>query len=124
MEDYKKTYNKGIEYFHNAISFSKSNKFGEAITLNIIGLSAEHLLSAILLKNGIDCYETGLQNILSSLESNELIPAEIKAETDKLNKQCSCSISNYTEINITEIINALRSVKQWIESELKSTLAL
>lgn len=124
MEDYKKIYNRGIEYFHNAISFSKSNKFGEAITISVSALSAEYLLSAFLLKNGINCYETGLQNTLSSLESNNLIPTEIKTEVDKLNKQCSCSISNYTEINTSEITNTLRSVKQWIESEFKATLAL
>lgn len=124
MEGYKKRYNKGIEYFHNAISFSKSNKFGNAITLNVIGLSSEYLLSAILLKNGIDCYETGLQNILSSLESNHLIPVEIKTVADKLNKQCACSVSTNTEINTTELTDALRSIKQWVEAESKATLVL
>jgi len=116
MEEYKKKYDKGIEYFYNAINFSKSNKFGKAITLNVISLSAANLLSSILVKNEIYHCKTEIQNILSSLEKNNLVPIEIITLAHTLNKQCSSIIT--TEINTTELTNTLRFIKQWVESEV------
>lgn len=125
MEEHKKVYNKGIEYFHNAVSFSKSNRFGENITVSIISLSAEHLLSAILLKNGINSYGNGLINIIATLESNELMPTEIKADVEKISNQCVCSITKKNSHIVTEeLIQALRAVKQWVDADLKHILVL
>ncbi len=123
MQNPRDTYNTGIEYFHNAVSFSKSNKFGELITYNIISMSAEYLMSAMLYKNGIDPYGSGDDNIISTLESNKLISAEVKEKAILLKTQCSCKKSSDSiSPNMEELIFALREIKQCADREFKPTL--
>ncbi|WP_075591423.1 hypothetical protein [Labilibacter marinus] len=115
----KEFYNTGIEYFHNAIAFSKSNKFGEVITLNVIAMSAEYLLSAMLLKNGIEHHDAGLENILCTLEKNKLIPEEVKIKASEISKQSPCKEPNEGEFDIENQIDSLRGIKVWADESFK-----
>ncbi len=125
MNNSRKIYDEGLEYFHNAVSFSKSNKFGENITINVITLAAEYLMSSMLYKNGMEPYGHGLENIIATLEKNELIPAEIKAQADELQTKCSCVVSADSATQDIELmITSLRTIKNWVDSAFKPEYTL
>jgi len=123
MEDYKKKFNKGLEYFHNAIAFAKSNRFGEELTLNMIGLSAEYLLTSVLTKSEVIIYDAGISGILAALKTESLVPESVIIETEKLVHYCSVCCSKHEISDMNELIEALRTIKQWSELAIKTVLS-
>ena len=120
MKNSQKFYQTGTKYYQNAIFLSKSNQQPSLIAYNLISMSAEFLMSAILYKNGIEPYKTE-KDIVEALIKNSLIPEKIKTKAIELKKQCDYKeTSSATQTHhIGGLCTALQDIKTWVDTQLK-----
>ncbi|GAF04822.1 hypothetical protein [Saccharicrinis fermentans] len=125
MENSQRFYQTGTEYYQNAMDLSGSNQQPSLITYNLISMSAEFLMSAILYENGIEPYKTG-KDILATLIKNSLIPEKIKIKAIHLKKQCDYK-KNTATLQIHHIVDLckwLQDIKSWVDTQLKSAISI
>lgn len=119
METYREIYDMGFDYYHNTISLVDSNRFGASLTANVAVLSAEYLLSSVLTKNNIPLYGHGLGEMLKALCFNRLIPPHVRDQVKILDLGCGCNLSDPTTDEVNKLVDALREVKQWTDTQIK-----
>jgi len=119
METYREIYDVGFDYYHNTISLVESNRFGEALTANVAVLSAEYLLSSVLTKNNIPLYGHGLSEMLKALCFNRIIPPKVRDQVKILDQGCGCNALIPTADEVVKLVDALREVKQWTDTQIK-----
>ncbi|NOY95443.1 MAG: hypothetical protein GXO81_03510 [Chlorobi bacterium] len=128
-QNWDKYYADAMSYYKTAIgSNNKGNKLGSLVMYNVISLSIENYLTAVLMKQGALPKHSGINSMIRELKGDFMAPESFIVEGRFLNKFMNfCSLDIIPQIepsnsDIARMISFLEELKVWVEKGFFSSV--
>lgn len=127
MEEWNVYYNDGLAYCKTVMGAKdKGKKFGNAVMYNLIGLSLESMLTALIMKDGSLPEHSSIGNMLRLLKAKHDVPVSFTEESRFYNKfmnMCSLDVfasNDPDDEDIERMISFMVNVRSWVKGQVDS----
>ena len=128
MEEWKKYLGDGLAYCKTVLGARvKKKNFGNAVLYNLIGLSIESLLMALLLRDRQLPEHSSIVTMLNMLRKNYEMPESFKTESRFYNQFMNfCSLDIMENVDPTDpelerMIAFLVNIREWVNQQIQKT---
>lgn len=126
METWNGYYSEAVAYYNTTVGAKKKGRpFGNLVYYNLIGLSLEGFLTALITKDGSLPEHSSISSMLRMLKKKYEVPESFTEESRFYNKFMNfCSLEvletlEPTDEEIDRMVNFVIKLKTWIEQRLQ-----